>query len=174
MQVSLVRFQLGPPSILFEYGGEVLRVNGGFISPCFGKAGSIPATATIKLSLREYELNRFMTSREKQLAAQKRHYEQNKEVYKQRAREHDKKVKEEKQEYIRSYLKEHPCIDCGEADIVVLEFDHREPAEKRFNIGCLKGWSLKTVQAEVAKCDVRCANCHRRKTYREHNGYRLR
>jgi len=106
--------------------------------------------------------------------AQKRHYEANKELYKKRAIAHSKKVMKEKQEYICSYLRDHPCVDCDEADIIVLEFDHRDRTNKRFNIGCLKGWSLQTLKVEVAKCDVRCANCHRRKTYQEHGGYRLK
>jgi hypothetical protein len=65
---------------------------------------------------------------------------------------------------IISYLAQHPCVDCGEADIIVLEFDHR--GEKLGDISAYSGggrsWSL--IAAEIAKCDVRCANCHRRKT----------
>lgn len=67
---------------------------------------------------------------------------------------------------LREYLLAHPCVDCGEADPVVLEFDHR--SEKRLAVGtiCGMGWSVTALMAEIAKCDVRCANCHRRKTAR--------
>lgn len=63
------------------------------------------------------------------------------------------------------YLNEHSCIDCGETDIVVLEFDHRDPATKRAKIANVLGsWTWSTILTEIAKCDVRCANCHRRRT----------
>ena len=61
------------------------------------------------------------------------------------------------------------CIDCGEKDPVVLEFDHRE-SETKFKIVAkmLSGhYSWKSVTREIDKCDVRCANCHRRKTYKQ-------
>lgn len=62
------------------------------------------------------------------------------------------------------YLLAHPCVDCGERDPLVLEFDHR--SGKRAAISALMGdhatWP--TVIAEIEKCDVRCANCHKRRT----------
>src|SRR5258706_13546326 len=62
------------------------------------------------------------------------------------------------------YLSAHSCVDCGEDDVLVLEFDHRDPATKRREVTYLaarKPW--KAVAAEIAKCDVRCVNCHRRR-----------
>lgn len=71
-------------------------------------------------------------------------------------------------QFIADYLKRHPCIDCGEPDIVVLEFDHR--SNKKYSIADMRdNYSLGTVKTEVSKCDVRCANCHRRKTAKERN-----
>lgn len=63
------------------------------------------------------------------------------------------------------YLLQHPCVDCGEADPVVLEFDHVR-GEKRRNIADMirTGRSWQTVYSEIGKCDVRCANCHRKIT----------
>src|SRR6266566_4177841 len=68
------------------------------------------------------------------------------------------------QEELVAYLANHPCVDCGEADIVVLEFDHI--GDKLGNISTLAngGRSWKRILAEIAKCEVRCANCHRLKT----------
>lgn len=55
------------------------------------------------------------------------------------------------------------CADCGESDPVVLDFHHRDPSQKLFNIGTARGKSVPKVVAEIAKCDVVCANCHRRR-----------
>ena len=63
------------------------------------------------------------------------------------------------------YLLTHPCIECGERDIVVLEFDHRTQTTKRFDVmSATHGHSWKTIEEEIKKCDVICANCHKRRT----------
>lgn len=66
-----------------------------------------------------------------------------------------------------AYLREHPCVDCGEADILVLEFDHIR--EKTADVSTLltgaHSWSR--ILSEIEKCDVRCANCHRIRTSRD-------
>lgn len=63
-------------------------------------------------------------------------------------------------------LDSHPCVACGEADGLVLEFDH--VAKKRASVSSLtaEGWSIKRLRREVELCDVVCVNCHRRRTYR--------
>lgn len=103
----------------------------------------------------------------KQLSSRK-YYEANKAKVKARTREYTTRVRKTVREWIRDYLREHPCVDCGETNPIVLEFDHVR-GKKEFNIGeaTSKGRSLKRVQAEVEKCEVRCANCHRQKTYKE-------
>lgn len=68
-------------------------------------------------------------------------------------------------DHMIAYLGEHPCVDCGEADIVVLDFDHTDPSKKRAQIADVLGsWNWQTILAEIDKCLVRCANCHRRRT----------
>ena len=57
------------------------------------------------------------------------------------------------------------CVDCQEVDPVVLHFDHRDPSTKSFNISS-KSVSMERLLAEIAKCDVRCANCHLRKHHK--------
>jgi len=59
------------------------------------------------------------------------------------------------------------CIDCGEKDPIVLDFDHKDPKSKFKSVSKLLSghWSWKSVEAEISKCEIRCANCHRRKTY---------
>lgn len=70
--------------------------------------------------------------------------------------------------FLLDYFRSHPCVDCGEADVAVLEFDHVR-GEKEWNISRMMEMAPSRVRAEVAKCDVRCGNCHRRKTAREKN-----
>ena len=71
-----------------------------------------------------------------------------------------------------AYLRAHPCVDCGETDVIVLEFDHRVRADKRASVAWLlhAGYSWEVIAAEIAKCDVRCCNCHRLRT-REQMGW---
>ena len=58
------------------------------------------------------------------------------------------------------YLKEHPCIDCGEVDIDVLTFDHVN-GEKEASVYTLaRSYTWSKVLKEIEKCEVRCANCH--------------
>jgi hypothetical protein len=68
------------------------------------------------------------------------------------------------QEFIAHYLDSHPCVDCGHTDPVVLEFDHL--VDKRSDVSSLvcHGASLARIADEVARCEVVCVNCHRRRT----------
>lgn len=73
---------------------------------------------------------------------------------------------------VLDYLQSHPCVVCGEVDPVVLEFDHQR--DKRANLSEMMccGWT--TILAEIAKCDVVCANCHRRRTAQQQNWLKAR
>jgi len=77
---------------------------------------------------------------------------------------------------LAAYLAEHPCVDCGEDDIRCLEFDHRDRADKTAPISVLlqRGRSWRTIAKEIEKCDVRCANCHRRRTADQFSTWRHR
>ncbi len=75
--------------------------------------------------------------------------------------------------FLAEYLSSHPCIDCGESDIVVLDFDHITGI-KTVNLAEVAGdgYSTKRIEEEIAKCVVRCANCHRRKTAKQRGWFR--
>jgi hypothetical protein len=64
-----------------------------------------------------------------------------------------------------AYLIAHPCVDCGETDPRCLDFDHRDPRRKKASISRLIGYAeWDDLLLEIAECDVRCANCHRKRT----------
>lgn len=71
-------------------------------------------------------------------------------------------------QWLREFKKTFVCDLCNIADWIVLDFHHRDNVEKRETISKMvtKGCSVKTLLTEIAKCDVRCANCHRK----SHNG----
>lgn len=76
------------------------------------------------------------------------------------------------QRLVADYLRTHPCVDCGETDIVVLEFDHQ--GDKVANISdMISKNGLAAIVAEMAKCEVVCANDHRRRTARTFGSHRL-
>lgn len=68
-------------------------------------------------------------------------------------------------EVILSHLLEHPCVDCGEADLRVLDFDHVRGSKRR-EVGRMASapFSEVMLRSEIVKCEVRCVNCHRRRT----------
>lgn len=60
------------------------------------------------------------------------------------------------------------CIRCGESDLWCLDFHHRDPTEKEGNLGQIRRFGIDRIKAEIAKCDVLCANCHRKHHHSEH------
>lgn len=60
-----------------------------------------------------------------------------------------------------------PCPDCGNSfHFSAMDFDHVR-GEKLFDISAITGsTSLETLRAEIKKCEVVCANCHRLRTWR--------
>ncbi len=62
------------------------------------------------------------------------------------------------------------CIDCGIADIRVLHFDHVRGIKIAAISNMMRNASFEKLKAEIAKCEVRCANCHAIVTYRRKGG----
>lgn len=105
-------------------------------------------------------------------AYRRQHYLDNKEMYKEKARRwndenqdaHRMKVRR----YAFEYLLAHPCVDCGEINPLTLQFDHVRGVKKStVSLLISSTTSIKRVKEEIAKCDVRCANCHQIKTAKE-------
>lgn len=98
-------------------------------------------------------------------AAYKRaHYAAHQKRYVANAAARTRRVTVTRTRFIIDYLGRHPCVDCGEADPLVLEFDHL--GDKKFNISeAIRGYrSMDAFLVELQKCEVVCANCHRRRT----------
>lgn len=97
----------------------------------------------------------------------RRYYAENLEKHRKAVAAQVAKTRAAHLERIGEYLLEHPCVDCGEADIRVLDFDHRDGEDKTGEVMKLAkaAYSWRRVSAEIAKCDVRCRNCHAKVTY---------
>lgn len=139
-----------------------------------GLVGSIP-TASAKVcwkcqqrkSLEEFSWeNQALGKRQRrcrdcQKTLSKDNYKQKKERYLLNA----KQRRVENQSKINAYLYSHPCVECGETDIDVLDFDHL--GNKDIAVNKMLGFSSKRLQDEIDKCQVQCVKCHRRKTMKE-------
>jgi hypothetical protein len=68
--------------------------------------------------------------------------------------------------WLMNYLSDKACVDCGNKDWRVFHFDHIDPDVKSYNVSTLatSSYGLQTLQEEVEKCEIRCANCHMIKT----------
>jgi hypothetical protein len=101
------------------------------------------------------------------------HYAANRERYVSNAAKWQRDSRKKRLAYVLRFFKTHPCVDCGETDPRLLEFDH--VADKSFNVSYgIRYLAWDRVLAEIAKCEVRCGNCHRRKTAQRQHFYRAR
>ncbi len=80
-----------------------------------------------------------------------------------------KQRREERRSYIEAH-KDLPCADCGKSfPRVCMDFHHidentkDEVIKRRRNslISTAQKWSIARIDAELAKCVVLCACCHR-------------
>lgn len=76
-----------------------------------------------------------------------------------RATEQRRELRKRMRSFIQEYLATHPCVDCGQTDPLVLEFDHVF-GQRKATIASTSWGTFDEFMREVAKCQVRCANCH--------------
>ena len=118
---------------------------------------------------------RHPTCRECQKPFRKNWYEGSaKEKHLENVHERKRRVRDEAREYVWNYLLSHPYIQCGESNPVVFEFHHREGKDKAVSEMVAGGYPIHKIQAEINKCDVLCANCHRKLTHTERGWFRGR
>lgn len=106
--------------------------------------------------------------------------EKSKVYYKNNGRKHKEVVAKRNKEIrldimtkVYDFLSKNPCINCGEDDITVLEFDHLRDKVKCVSDMMKRRNSWTVIQAEIEKCQILCANCHRRKTAKDQNWFVL-
>ena len=102
----------------------------------------------------------------------KRWYRENPDVRRRRMDEQVRRRKLQLQRLVLAYLRTHPCVDCGEADPIVLDFDHQRDKVANVSTMVLRKWPWPKILDEIAKCEVVCANCHRRRTATQLRSYR--
>jgi len=73
-------------------------------------------------------------------------------------------------DFIDTYKRARSCIDCGFSGKefpYVLDFDHKKGSGKKFNIGSWRHsvLSITAIEKEIEKCELVCANCHRKRTF---------
>ena len=101
-----------------------------------------------------------LEGREHNREYQKRWYAKNKKTQCSRVKEREKRISKKIAEYKLS-LK---CEKCGEGHPSCLDFHHKNPLDKDCSIGNVvnRGWGWKRIEEEMEKCEVLCANCHRK------------
>lgn len=86
-------------------------------------------------------------------------YEREKDIYKDRADARYRALRDWVNE-----LKSAPCVDCGGTfDPICMDFDHLPEFEKSADVSRMlrRRMAKSKIEAEIAKCELVCANCHR-------------
>lgn len=104
----------------------------------------------------------------------KKHYEKYKDKYIARAKKRNDETLKENQQHLLQYLSDKQCVDCSDNRPVVLQFDHRDPEQKEYQISrMLRSYKWETILKEIDKCDIVCANCHAIRTAKQFGWYKL-
>jgi len=91
------------------------------------------------------------------------HYDAHRDYYLKKAHKRNNRIRKEIRVYVWNHLQSHPCVDCHESNPIVLEFDHISKKQDDIS-NMIKYSNLNSVIKEIAHCQVRCANCHRKAT----------
>jgi len=101
----------------------------------------------------------------------KKYYSENNEKMRKQISIGNKRRIDENRKKIFEYKSTHSCVDCGEDDPIVLQFDHLNNKKYQLSTMTNGGYSWETIMKEIKKCDVRCANCHMRRTATQYSWY---
>ena len=102
------------------------------------------------------------------------HYMRYGDQYRARAKERRAKFKRALQINLITYMKSRSCVECGETDIRTLEFDHIDPKTKKFGIAYAvrNGMKWEDVLVEIEKCQILCANCHKKRAAMQYGWFK--
>ncbi len=103
----------------------------------------------------------------------KEHYQLNKEYYLKKAKANRKVGQQRLRLFLREYKRNKGCIDCGESDPIVLEFDHLGDKLDTLASMVSRVLSKERILQEVAKCEVVCSNCHKKRTAHRAGWYNI-
>lgn len=103
----------------------------------------------------------------------RRYYAENTIEHKKAVFTRNRRLRQDNLRKVYDYLSENFCVVCNEKDITVLEFDHLRDKDKNISELVSRGCGWETIKAEIEKCQVLCANCHRRKTAKDQNWFVL-
>lgn len=101
---------------------------------------------------------------EKRRAKRREWYSKNKFSEKKHVFRRRKEIKN----WFEAYKKTLKCSQCGENHPAAIDFHHKDKKQKEFGITFLvhDGYSIENIQQELKKCEVLCANCHRKLHYK--------
>jgi hypothetical protein len=101
---------------------------------------------------------------------QKKWYAENREKHIKNAKINKAKANKRNREHVLKCKLRNPC-KCGESNPICLSFHHVR-GEKEYNIADLvnSGCSIKKLQKEMDKCEIKCLNCHAIETNGNGNG----
>lgn len=76
----------------------------------------------------------------------------------------NKKYQRKNKLWLEDLKKTLKCNRCSEAESCCLDFHHIDPKSKEYNLCQMinQGCSQQTILEEIEKCEVLCANCHRK------------
>lgn len=104
----------------------------------------------------------------------KNYYKNNRDVHLSNVKDRKERIRCENKKLIVDYLEKNPCVDCKEGDIRTLQFDHKFLEDKSDDISKMlaNGIVWDSIKKEIDKCEVRCANCHSKRTSKQFNWYK--
>lgn len=87
-----------------------------------------------------------------------------------RKRAEGREYQQERRRVLRAYIdleKSKPCVDCNQTfPPYCMDFDHCR-GKKKSDVGKMANgmYAVATIAAEIAKCELVCVNCHRKRTF---------
>lgn len=105
---------------------------------------------------------------EKMRSYRKEWYEKNKESEREKAKDRQSIRRKEFKKWFKEFKTTLKCSICGFSHPAALDFHHKDPSTKEFNLGAIGcSVSKEKIIEEIEKCDILCANCHRIHHYQE-------